>query len=65
MDIAVPGAVQKPKAACVCMDGGAQHGKWGALAKSGSGGFCGVPTQFDVDGNVVALSFCYTFEYIK
>ena len=65
IDVTVPGAAQKPKAACVCMDGGAYNGRWGTLAKSGASGFCGVPTQFDVNGAVVVLTFCYTFEYIK
>ena len=57
-------ATQKPKAACVCQDGGPNHGRLGALAKVGSVGRCGIPTQFDSAGNVVLLSLCPTFEYI-
>ena len=53
----------KPKAACVCMDGGPFDHKLGAFAKSGNAGFCGVP-QFDGGGDLVGVSFCYVFEYI-
>ena len=63
VDAAAPGAFLKPKAACVCMDGGPSNHKLGTLAKSGDAGFCGVP-QFDGGGNLVVVNFCYVFEYI-
>src|SRR4029450_6582081 len=56
-------AWQKPKAACVCMDG-LQNGELGALARnSASQASCAMPV-FDGNGTVVILNFCYTFEYI-
>jgi hypothetical protein len=57
-------STQKPKAACVCMDGGANHGKLGAFAKLFASGACGIPITFDGAGNVADMDACFTFEYI-
>lgn len=54
---------QKPKAACVCQEAGANLAKLGALAKFISVAECLIPT-FDGAGNVSAVTPCFTFEYI-
>ena len=55
---------QKPKGACVCMDGGANNARLGVLVKGSGLGTCGVP-NFDGAGNVVSFAaICYTYDYI-
>jgi len=56
----------KPKAACVCQDGGAgSNGKLGVYGFLGPGGNagCGLPT-FAGDGSLTGMSFCGNFAYV-
>jgi hypothetical protein len=63
MDFNDPTAWNKPKAACVCLDGGAHNHELGAYATDGIAGFCALPL-FDGNGNAVSLIVCFDFEYI-
>jgi len=56
----------KPKATCVCQDGGAgSNGRLGVFGFLGPGGNagCALPT-FESDGSLGSYSFCATFQYI-
>jgi hypothetical protein len=56
----------KPKAACVCQDGGAgSNGKLGVYGFLGPGGNagCGLPI-FASDGSLTTMSFCANFAYV-
>ena len=56
----------KPKAACVCQDGGAgSNGKLGVYGFQGPGGNagCALPT-FASDGSLTGMFFCANFAFI-
>jgi hypothetical protein len=56
----------KPKAACVCQDGGAgSNGELGVYGFQGPGGNagCGLPT-FASDASLATMFFCANFAYI-
>jgi hypothetical protein len=66
IDLNDSSALLKPKAACVCQDGGAgsngKLGVYGFLGPGGSAG-CGLPT-FASDGSLTNMSFCGNFAFI-
>jgi hypothetical protein len=66
IDLNDPNARLKPKAACVCQDGGAgSNGKLGVYGFLGPGGdaLCGLPI-FASDGRLAGMSPCANFAYI-
>lgn len=66
IDLNDTNALLKPKAACVCQDGGAgSNGKLGVYGFLGPGGdaLCALPS-FASDGSLTAMFLCANFAYI-